>query len=111
MVLLLATVAFIYSNNFTLMLAPERWLELYHSNASGWNLNWSEPSLLPRYLHFVLGALAVSGLGLVVMGLRKQEDEYRQWLTEQGILAVYWRYHSQFRCGILVPGEIAQGRC
>ena len=85
-VLLLASVAFVYSNNFTLMLAPERWLDLYHSHAGGWNLNWSEPSLLPRYLHFVLGALAVSGLGLVVMGLRKREDEYRQWLIEQGSL-------------------------
>lgn len=85
-VLLLATVAYIYSNNFTLMLAPERWLDVYHRNASGWNLNWSEPSLLPRYLHFVLGALAVSGLGLVVMGLRKQQGGYRQWVIEQGSL-------------------------
>ncbi len=85
-VLLLATVAFVYSNNFTLMLAPERWLDLYHRHASGWNMNWSEPSLLPRYLHFVLGALAVSGLGLVAMGLRQQEGGYRQWLVEQGSL-------------------------
>ncbi len=85
-VLLLASVAFVYSNNFTLMLAPERWLDLYHSNASGWNLNWSEPSLLPRSLHFVLSALAVSGLGLLVMGLRQREDGYRQWLIEQGSL-------------------------
>jgi len=85
-VLLLASIAFVYSNNFTLMLAPERWLDLYHSHGSGWNLNWSEPSLVPRYLHFVLGALAVSGLGLVVMGLRQQEDAYRQWLIEQGSL-------------------------
>jgi hypothetical protein len=85
-VLLLASIAFIYSNNFTLMLAPERWLDLYHSHTSGWNLNWSEPSLLPRYLHFVLGALAVAGLGLVVMGLRQQEDAYREWLIEQGSL-------------------------
>jgi len=85
-VLLLASIAFVYSNNFTLMLAPERWLDLYHSHASGWNLNWSEPSLLPRYLHFVLGALAVFGLGLVVLGLRQREDGYRQWLIEQGSL-------------------------
>ncbi len=81
---LLASVAFVYSNAFTLMLGPERWLGLYHSHASGWNLNWSEPSLLPRYLHFVLGAFAVSGLGLVVMGFRQREDGYRQWLIEQG---------------------------
>jgi hypothetical protein len=82
--LLLASVAFIYSNNFTLMLSPQRWLDLYHNGANGWNLNWSEPSLLPRYLHFVLGALAISGLGLAVLGLRQQEDKYRGWLIEQG---------------------------
>ncbi len=84
--LLLACVAFVYSNNFTLMLSPERWLGLYHRSASGWNLNWAEPSLLPRYLHFVLGALAVSGLGLLVIGFRQEEDQYRQWLVEQGSL-------------------------
>ena len=84
--LLLASIAFIYSNNFTLMLTPERWLGLYHGNAAGWHLNWSEPSLLPRYLHFVLGALAVSGLGLIVISLRQQADEYRRWLIEQGSL-------------------------
>jgi hypothetical protein len=84
--LLLASIGFVYSNNFTLMLAPERWLDLYHSNASGWNLNWLEPSLLPRYLHFVLGSLAVSGLGLLVMGLRQREEGYRQWLIAQGSL-------------------------
>jgi hypothetical protein len=82
--LLLASVAFIYSNNFTLMLSPERWLDLYHNGANGWNLNWSEPSLLPRYLHFVLSALAISGLGLAVLGLRQQEGGYRGWLIEQG---------------------------
>ncbi len=83
-ILLLASVAFIYSNNFTLMLSPERWLDLYHNRVNGWNLNWSEPSLLPRYLHFVFGALAISGLGLAVLGLRQKEDGYRGWLLEQG---------------------------
>ncbi len=83
-VLLLGSIAFVYSNNFTLMLSPERWLEIYRSNAGGWNLNWSEPSLLPRYLHFVLGAFAVSGLGLLVLGLCQKTDDYRQWLIEQG---------------------------
>lgn len=83
-VLLLAAVAFIYSNNFTLMLAPGRWFELYRRHANGWNLNWSDPSVLPRYFHFLLGALAVSGLGLIAMGIRKQEEGYRQWLTEKG---------------------------
>ncbi|MFY9912965.1 MAG: hypothetical protein WCF22_07230 [Candidatus Sulfotelmatobacter sp.] len=85
-VLLLASIAFVYSNNFTLMLAPERWPALYRTHANGWNLNWLESSLAPRYLHFVLGALAVSGLGLMVLALRQREAEYRQWIIDQGFL-------------------------
>ncbi len=109
--LLLASVAFVYSNNFTLMLAPERWLDLYHSNASGWNLNWLEPSLLPRYLHFVLGALAVSGLGLAVLGLRQREEEYRRWLIEQGALLFTGATLLNFGVGfwflVKLPGTVA----
>jgi hypothetical protein len=83
-VLLLAAVAFIYSNNFTLMLAPGRWLDLYERSSGGWNLNLSEPTLLPRYLHFVLSAFAVTGLVLLVLGLKKRGTGYGRWLIEQG---------------------------
>ena len=85
-VLLLASVAYIYSSNFTLMLEPEQWLDMYRSNPHGWNLNAADPSLLPRYVHFVLGALAIAGMGLVVLGFRKQDIAYRQWVIEQGSL-------------------------
>ncbi len=83
-VLLLAAVGFIYSNNFTLMLTPGKWLDLYRTSAKGWNLNLAEPTLLPRYLHFVLGALAMSGAFLVALGFRKRETGYGRWLMEHG---------------------------
>jgi hypothetical protein len=83
-VVLLAAVAFIYSNNFTLMLTPGKWLDLYSHSSGGWNLNLSEPTLLPRYLHFVLGAFAVTGLFLLVLGLKKRGAGYGRWLIEQG---------------------------
>jgi len=83
--LLLAGVAHIYTNNFTLMLAPERWLELYRRRPGGWNMNWADPTVFPRYLHFVLGALAVTGLFLLIQGLRKRESAYGRWLMEQGV--------------------------
>ena len=47
---------------------------------------YEQSSLLPRYLHFVLGALAIAGMGLVVLGFRKQDITYRQWVIEQGSL-------------------------
>ncbi|MGH9521229.1 MAG: hypothetical protein ACRD3E_01715, partial [Terriglobales bacterium] len=83
-VALLAAIGFIYSNNFTLMLAPERWLQIYGQAPNGLNLNTAEPTLLPRYLHFVLAAFAVTGLFLLVLGVRKRADAYGRWLIEQG---------------------------
>jgi hypothetical protein len=81
---LLAAIGFIYSNNFTLMLRPERWLSLYAHSAAGWNANWTEPTLVPRYLHMLLGAFAITGLLLVLLGIRKGDTDYGRWLVEQG---------------------------
>jgi hypothetical protein len=83
-VVLLAAIAHIYTNNFTLMLHPERWLEIYRNHPHGLSLNWSDPTVLPRYLHFVLAALAVAGLYVLVLGLRRRNTEYGRWLMEQG---------------------------
>ncbi len=83
-VLMMATIAHIYTNNFTLMLHPERWLEIYRHNPHGMNMNWGDPTVLPRYLHFVLAAMAVAGLYVLVLGLRKRQTDYGRWLIEQG---------------------------
>jgi hypothetical protein len=66
-VLALLFIAFMFSNNMTLMLQPERW-SAYFNNAGGTLLNLSDPTLLPRYLHFVIGAIAVAGLYLALIG-------------------------------------------
>lgn len=63
---LLLIVAFVLTNNMTLMLAPERWVK-YFDSPGGTMLNWSEPSLFPRYLHMVVAALAVGGLFTAAM--------------------------------------------
>jgi len=85
-VVLLAAIAHIYTNNFTLMLAPERWSGLYRKAPGGWNLNWGDPTVAPRYLHFLVGAVAVAGLFLAIQGLRKRKTAYGRWLLEQGSL-------------------------
>jgi hypothetical protein len=64
---LLMTIAFIYSNNMTLMLAPGRW-SAYLANRGGTVLNLAEPMLLPRYLHFMIGGMAVGGLFVALYG-------------------------------------------
>jgi hypothetical protein len=66
LLLLLAT-AFILVNHMTMMLDPARWLA-YFDKQDGTLLNWGEPMLIPRYLHFMTGAVAVGGLFLALLG-------------------------------------------
>ncbi|WP_462324563.1 hypothetical protein [Desulfoplanes sp.] len=75
-VVLLVAVSFIFSNAMTLMLVPDVW-PAYFSNTSGTLLNLADPTLIPRYLHFVVAALAVGGLFVALVGsaqTRKGED-------------------------------------
>ncbi len=62
-VLAMLGTGFILANNMTLMLSPERWSQ-YFNNPRGTLLNLSEPSLYPRFLHFITASIAVGGLAL-----------------------------------------------
>ncbi|MCK5913455.1 MAG: hypothetical protein KAG12_06220, partial [Desulfuromusa sp.] len=66
-VLTLLFIGFLFSNNMTLMLQPDKW-QAYFDNAGGTLILLSDPSLFPRYLHFVVGAVAVAGLFLALIG-------------------------------------------
>lgn len=66
-VLILLFVGFLFSNNMTLMLQPEKW-QAYFTNGGGTLLNLSDPSLFPRYLHFAVGSVAIAGLFLALVG-------------------------------------------
>lgn len=84
--LLLGFIGFLFSNNMTLMLHPETWSHVVFKPGTGGFWNISEPTLLPRYLHFVLAALAVTGLCVGCFGLywSFREKEYGEWLIRQG---------------------------
>lgn len=66
--LLLLAVAFLFTNNFSLMQTPDSWLAKYRADPSGWNLNLAEGTLFPRFLHMVFGAVAVAGLFTALLG-------------------------------------------
>lgn len=55
-------IAFFFTNNSTLMLNPSEW-GMYFESPGGNALNWNDPVLFPRFLHFIFGAVAVAGLG------------------------------------------------
>jgi len=64
--LCLLTVGYIYVNNLTLSMHPERWLPLYRANPSGGVLHHGEPTLAFRYLLFIVPAPFMAGLALVL---------------------------------------------
>jgi hypothetical protein len=83
---LLAGVAFLYVNNVTLMLMPDKWHDIYDTFRRGLYLPLSQADLFPRYLHFLLAAMAVGGLVLLAYGLwmRRQERAFGDWCLRQG---------------------------
>jgi len=99
---LVLLVGFIYTNNITLGLAPTRWAHKYFNSASGWHLNLAEPTLFPRYLHFMTSAVAVGGLLLVLMAWAKwkQEREYAVALFQFGGKAFMYANMAQIVIGM-----------
>jgi hypothetical protein len=84
--LCLLTVAFIFTNNMTLMLQPERWAA-HLDNGAGTLLNLHDPTLLPRYLHIVASSTAVAGLALALLHSRRANDPLaRKWVRH----GVHW---------------------
>lgn len=72
--LIFFVIGFIYTNNMTLMLDPQQWAA-YFKNDHGTLLNLGDPSLIPRYLHFMVGALAIGGLAVALYGkIREKRD-------------------------------------
>jgi hypothetical protein len=99
---LIFIIGFIYTNNFTLSQTPSRWAGRYFADPGGWNLNWSEPTLVPRFLHFFIAAVAVGGLLLVFMALAnwKRDGEYARALFRFGGKAFMYATMAQFLVGI-----------
>ena len=87
--LLVLAIAFIYSNNMTLMIRPQGWVEMYQANPSGVQLNSADPSLLPRWLFMIAGAFSVTGAGLIVLSLRNGlSDGLARFLRRWGAISI-----------------------
>ncbi len=86
--LAMLTIAYIYSNNFTLLQTPERWLDMYVAHPAGGTLNFGEPTRMPRLVLLLSPALAVAGLGLMVAGsfwYRRGQEEIGAAFQRQGL--------------------------
>lgn len=83
-----AAIAFLYTNNMSLMLRPEVFQEKYLRSGAGLQLNLDDPTLWPRYLHFLLGAIAVTGMAVAHYGLARarRDPEFGTWAVRHGAL-------------------------
>jgi hypothetical protein len=95
-------IGFLYTNNMVLMLTPENWKPLYLASAFGTHLNLGEPTLLPRFFHFLVAALAVSGLSVSLYGLWKikRDDRVGLWAVRFGGKWFVWATLIQFAAGL-----------
>ncbi|MCG6925161.1 MAG: DUF3365 domain-containing protein [Acidobacteria bacterium] len=84
--LLFLAVAFLYTSNVTRSLRPETFVEAYRASGRGFTLNLADPTLWPRYLHMLFGAVAVAGMAVAVYGLfrREREPETASWAMRKG---------------------------
>ncbi len=101
--ILVFLIGFLFSNNLTLSQTPSRWGAKYFAHPSGWSLNLSEPTLIPRFLHFFVAAVAVGGIFLVFVALAnwKRDREYAQQALEFGGKAFMYATMAQIVVGLI----------
>jgi len=83
---ILLWISFILSNNFNLAQQPERFTKILLEDPSGWSLNLADQTTFPRWLHIVIGALAVCGIWIMWLGRLEhpRDSEYGKFKMELG---------------------------
>lgn len=85
--LVFLVIGFIMTHNFTLMLRPERWDAMYRANDHGTHWNFADPTVWPRYAHYVVASFAFTGLVLALIGAltgKNRRAESAGWMKDLG---------------------------
>jgi hypothetical protein len=103
-------IAFVFVNNNTLALQPERW-GIYFEDPGGTNLNLGDPTIWPRYLHFVLAAVAIGALGRAIFyRFSKADEEEKKTQIKRNLKIFGWITLIQFAVGtwfwLSMPREV-----
>jgi protein SCO1/2 len=83
----LLAVAFVQTTHATRSLRLETFVDAQRLDGRGLWLNLGDPTFWPRYLHVVLGALAVAGLGVAHLARRWRagHPERAAWVARRGL--------------------------
>ncbi|MBD3266668.1 c-type cytochrome [bacterium] len=101
-VALFLVIPFIFLSNVNLMLFPDKWPEV-----SGWLSTLLIPNVIPRYFHFLLACIAITGLFLAIYLGRKSfpvEERFngvftRPFLRKHFYSICFWATLAQFIAG------------
>lgn len=98
---LLLVIGYLFTNNMLLMSLPEQFGE-YFQNRNGTILASAHVLFLPRYLHMMLGALAVGGLAIALLGRIKatSDPELAEFSHAVGLKTFRWFTLVNTVCGI-----------
>ena len=100
--ILLMAIGFLFVNNMTLMQRPEVWSQ-YFNQPNGTILNLGDPTLILRYLHFMVGAVAGGGLFLALLAFFQQKNgvEGAEARLKSGLK--WFTYATMIEIGIGIP--------
>ena len=101
-VLLFMVIGFFYVNNMSLSAMPEKFITKYTSHPSGANLFLEQRFIIPRYLHFMVGATAIAGLFVIILGLiqKKKDLDQGNWMMRTGAKWFLYMTMAQVLIGI-----------
>jgi hypothetical protein len=106
-VLMMLAVGFFFTNSLLIMTDPKVWPS-YFDRPGGTLIHFGEPSLIPRYLHFVISSVAVGGLAMGLLGwwrARKGDSESGVIMT-RGLRVYAFATLFQFVVGALYLGTL-----
>ena len=108
---MLLVIGYFFVNNMLLMILPERFAEYFEQHGRYDAGRVLIPSLLPRYLHMMTGALAIGGLFVALVG-RFQADrdpELAAQARDVGLQTFFWGTARQCAERFLVSAGPAAG--
>jgi hypothetical protein len=102
--LFLLYIAFMFVSTSTIMEQPADWIS-YFQNNRGTELNLSEPTLWPRFLHFLIGSVAVAAIGKAVFirftkNNNNEEEEVNKAAIQKYLKIAAWSTALQVLVGI-----------
>lgn len=98
---LLLYVTLVQTHNAVLLIRPELWTG-YLANPNGTLDAWGDPTLIPRWLHFVTASVAMGGMGLAMIGRgrARHRDPRGETLERQGLSVFAWATLVQAAGGV-----------